>query len=78
MKTYMVVWFNSEGSRPAEVTKRLLSLGFRPVKGSYDYVYEWDQSANVDDLVRFADKVHLTLQGLDVLFRLETVGGSEE
>jgi hypothetical protein len=59
-----------------EVTKRLLSLGFRPVKGNYDYVYEWDKRANVDDLVKFADKVHLTLQGLNVLFRLETVGGA--
>jgi hypothetical protein len=77
MKTYLVVWFRSEGSTPLEVTQRLLSLGFRPVKGNYDYVYEWDKNATVDDLVKFADKVHLTLKGLDVLFRLETVGGSE-
>lgn len=76
MKTYLVMWFSSDGARPMEVTKRLLSLGFRPVKGNYDYVYEWDKRANVDDLVKFADKVHLTLQGLNVLFRLETVGGS--
>lgn len=73
MKTYLVVWFSSESASPMDVTQRLLSLGFKPVKGNYDYVYEWDRKADVEELVRFADKVRLTLQGMNVLFRLETV-----
>lgn len=74
MKTYLVVWFTSDGAKPTEVTKRLLGLGFRPVRGNYDYVYEWDKKARTDDIIRFGDKVQLTLQGLGVTFRLETVG----
>ncbi len=74
MKTYLVVMFNSDGAKPTEVTKRLLGLGFRPVRGNYDYVYEWDKRARTDDVIRFGDKVQLTLQGLGVMFRLETVG----
>ncbi len=74
MKTYLVVMFNSDGAKPTEVTKRLLGLGFRPVKGNYDYVYEWGKNARTDDVIRFGDKVQITLQGLGVMFRLETVG----
>lgn len=78
MKTYLVVWFSSDGAKPTEVTKRLLGLGFRPVKGNYDYVYEWGKNARTDDIIRFGDKVQLTLQGTGTTFRLETVGGREE
>lgn len=73
MRTYLVVWFNSEGGRPQEITERLLSLGFKVMKGNYDYVYEWDRNATIDEILTFGDKVQLTLKGMDVLFKLETV-----
>lgn len=73
MKSYLVVWFNSEGSEPSEVTQRLLSLGFKPIKGNYDYVYEWQGDVSVDEVLSFADKVSLTLEGTNVLFKIETV-----
>ena len=73
MQTYLSIWFHSDGSKPNEITKRLLGLGFRPVKGQYDFVYDWSKNANVDDIIRFADKVHLTLKGTQALFRLETI-----
>lgn len=75
MKSYLMVWFNSEGGRPSEVTQRLMSMGFKPIKGSYDYVYEWDDRVNVDEILRIGDKIQLTLKGLDVMFKLETVDG---
>ena len=73
MKTYLILWFNSDGSKPYEITQRLLGLGFRPVRGNYDYAYEWDKKATMDDIIRFADKVQLTLKGMNVLFRIETL-----
>ena len=75
MKSYLNVWFNSEGGKPSEINQRLLSLGFRPLKGSHDYIYEWSQNADVDEILRFGDKVQMTLQGLSVLFKLETING---
>ncbi|MFQ6054834.1 MAG: hypothetical protein ACE5KE_02940 [Methanosarcinales archaeon] len=75
MKSYLMVWFNSEGGRPSEVTQRLMSMGFKPIKGSYDYVYEWDDNVSVDEILRIGDKIQLTLKGLDVMFKLETVDG---
>ena len=54
MRTYLVVWFNSEGGKPSDITQRLLSMGFIPQEGQYDYVYEWSSEASVDDILHAA------------------------
>ena len=73
MKTYLKVTFNSEGAPPSEVISRLQSLGFKPITGTYDMVYEWDDHATVEDAIWFADKIHATLKGFSVLFQIETI-----
>lgn len=74
MKTYLQIWYNSDGacSPPSEVNSRLMSLGFNLVRGPYDYVYEWENNTSMDDILRLGDKVHLTLSGTGVLFKIET------
>jgi hypothetical protein len=64
--------FNTEGGRPSDIVERLQMIGFRPTTGNYDFVYEWDRNATVEDTIYFADKLHETLKGLGVLFKLET------
>ena len=76
MKSYLMVWFSSEGGRPSEITLRLMSMGFKPIQGAYDYVYEWDSSVDVNEILRFGDRVQMTLAELGVMFRLETVDAS--
>lgn len=74
MKTYLKIMFNSEGSSPSEIKDQLLNLGFKATKGNYDFVYEWkENSANVEELVWFADKVHSTLKNSKVYFTIETI-----
>ena len=73
MKTYLLVWFNSEGAPPSEVNRRLMSLGFEPMQGSYDFVYNWNSSVNIEKVLEFGDKVYLSLQGTGVMFKLETM-----
>ncbi|VVB84993.1 Uncharacterised protein [uncultured archaeon] len=73
MKSYLIVWFNSEGGKPSEINQRLMSLGFKPMQGTHDYVYEWRKDVEVEEILRFGDKVQVTLRGLDVMFKLETV-----
>nr|WP_255678589.1 hypothetical protein [Methanosarcina sp. DH1] len=68
-----MVWFSSEGARPSEVNQRLMSLGFEPVKGSYDFVYNWNSSVSVEKILEFGDKVYLSLQGTGAMFKLETL-----
>lgn len=73
MRSYLIVWFSSEGGKPSEINQRLMSLGFKPMQGTHDFVYEWGKKVDVEEILRFGDKVQMTLQGLDVMFKLETI-----
>ncbi len=73
MKSYLIIWFSSEGGRPSEINQRLMSLGFKPLQGTYDFIYEWRKNVEVEEILHFGDKVQMTLQGLNVMFKLETV-----
>ncbi len=75
MRSYLIVWFNSEGGKPSEINQRLMSLGFKPMQGTHDFVYEWGKNVQVEEILRFGDKVQMTLKGLDVMFKLETING---
>ncbi len=49
-------------------------MGFKATKGNYDFVYEWNkESADVEELVWFADKVHAALKNYNVYFSIETI-----
>ena len=72
MKTYLTIWFSSEGASPFEVVERLRSLGFKPLRGYHDHVYDWGRSVEVDDVLQIANSVHATLKGFQVLYKLET------
>ena len=72
MKTYITVFFSSEGASPSQVVERLQMLGFKPTQGNYDFVYEWGEKASVQDAVWFADKIQTSLEGMHVRFKTET------
>ena len=73
MKSYLSVWFNSDGANPTEITERLMSMGFKPQKGEYDYVYDWEYQPKTEDALDLANKVKATLKGCNVLFKIETL-----
>ena len=73
MKSYLIVWFNSEGGKPSEINQRLMSLGFKPIQGTHDFVYEWRKNVEIEEILRFGDKVQMTLLGMNVMFKLETI-----
>ncbi|TGC09647.1 hypothetical protein [Methanolobus halotolerans] len=77
MKTYLLLWYSSEGAMPSEVHRSLMSLGFKPIQGAYDYVYDWSDNVELDEIVHFSDKVLITLKGMSVMFKTETVNGKE-
>jgi len=47
-------------------------MGFRPVHGNYDHVYDWGKQASIDELIGLADNIHETLNGTGVFFKIET------
>ncbi len=72
MKTFLKVWFSSDGGDPSDITSRLVGMGFKPTTGGYDYVYIWKRMPTIDDLVEFAEQVQQTLKGTGIYFKLET------
>jgi hypothetical protein len=72
LKTYLTIWFSSEGAGPVEVVDRLRSLGFKPMKGYHDHVYEYGKKVDLGDILQLTDKVHSTLKGLNVLYKIES------
>jgi hypothetical protein len=81
--THVQVWFYSEGASPSQVVKKLLALGFKPVKGPYDFVYEHTDEELKEThigtaIVEIADAIHKTLNGFKVLYRLETSESDED
>jgi hypothetical protein len=73
LKTYLMIWFNSEGAEPKIVVETLQELGFKPMRGPYDHVYEWMNEADLDKILQLGNTVHQALKGLKVLYKLETV-----
>lgn len=76
-QTSVQLWFYSEGATPSEVAKKLIALGFKPIKGAYDFVYihtvedmsEADLGAAI---LEISDALHKTLSGFKVLYTLDT------
>jgi len=68
-----MIWFNSEGAEPKKVVERLKSIGFKPMRGPYDHVYEWTKDANLEKILQLGDIVHNALKGLKVIYKLETI-----
>ena len=73
LKTYLMIWFNSEGAKPKTVVDKLQEMGFKPMRGPYDHVYEWTKEADLEKILQLGNTIHKTLKGLKVLYKLETV-----
>ena len=73
MKTYLTIWFSSEGADPSTVAQTLQSMGFKPMKGQHDHVYDWKREATLDDVLQLLNNVHQTLKGIKVLYKIETI-----
>lgn len=69
----MTVWFTTYGAKPSEITRKLERLGFKPVKGNYDYEYEWSKNIDINEILETGDRIQDALKGCNVLFKLETV-----
>ena len=77
MKTYITVFFSTEGAKPSKVLDALNNLGFEPTTGNFDGIYRWDKKATLDEAINLADKVQMALKGMGVVVKLETVAQKE-
>lgn len=72
MKTYLTLWLYSEGAGPTVVVEKLQSMGFKPIQGHHDFVYDWGRNIELEEIFQIGNSVHETLKGLKVLYTLET------
>ena len=75
--TRVSVWFYSEGASPSQVISKLTDLGFKPITGAHDFVYEHsDDNMTEADLgsaiIEISNALHKTLSGFKVLFSLDS------
>jgi len=73
MRTYLTIWFYSEGASPTEVVDRILAMGFKPIRGHYDHLYDWGREPTLEEVLQLGNNLHETLRGLKVMYKLETV-----
>ena len=73
MKTYLTVWLYSEGSGPTTLVEKLHAMGFKPIKGQHDFVYDWGRQVELEEIFQIGNSVHETLRGLKVMYKLETI-----
>jgi hypothetical protein len=48
-------------------------MGFKPIRGRYDHVYNWGRKIDLEEILQIGTAVHETLKGLKVIYKLETV-----
>ena len=75
--TRVSVWFYSEGASPSQVISKLTALGFKPVRGAHDFVYEHDEDDMTEadlgnSIIEISNALHKTLSGFKVLYNLDT------
>ena len=82
-ETRVQVWFYSEGAEPSKIVKKLLALGFKPLKGAHDFVYTHSEEEMSDAdlgtaILEISDALHKALNGFKVLYNLDTQITEEE
>lgn len=55
-----------------KVVERLRGMGFIPMKGQYDHVYDWRGDVGIEEILKLGNTVHNTLRGFKVLYKMET------
>ena len=71
-KTYLVMYFGTDGSKITDVVKKVESLGFRAALGPVDFEYEWNNAPSKEEVFRLGDKLMEILKGTGVIFNLDT------
>jgi len=72
-RTYLVIYFGTNGVRASEIAKKVESLGFETRFGSVDFVYDWkDKKPSKEEVLALADKLAGVLEGSGAVFNLDT------
>jgi len=72
-KTYLIMYFGTQGVKSSDVSERVEDLGFESVIGSVDFVYDWKgKKPSKGEILSLGDKVVEVLDGSGAIFNLDT------
>lgn len=72
-KTYLILYFGTQGKKPTEVSIAIETVGFKANLGAVDYVYNWDEKPSKEQVLELADKVAEVLQESGAVFNIDTL-----
>lgn len=71
-KTFLILYFGTNGRKPTEVEKGLEEIGFKTQFGSVDFVYDWNEEPTKEKVLALADKIAEALKGSGAVFNIDT------
>lgn len=69
MRTYVKIYFSSEGAGPLDIVEDLKKMGFRTEVGDYDFSVGWDNPEQYGVIVK---RLHSILAGSRVRYTIMT------
>jgi hypothetical protein len=69
MRTFLKLYFSSEGAGPLDVVEDLMNMGFRTEVGRYDFSINWETPEKYASIIR---TLHNTLAGTRVRYTIRT------
>ncbi len=73
MRTFLTLFVSSEGSKASAIVDKLGAIGFKPILGTHDFVYNWAITAVTPEaVVELVDRVQDVLKGDQVILHFVT------
>ena len=73
METYIDIYLSTDGEKSSIIHKKLVELGLKPTIGEHDFIYNWKGIVNMEEEIKFIDKIQTSLQGTGALLRFTTI-----
>ncbi|MBD3247613.1 hypothetical protein GF378_03265 [Candidatus Pacearchaeota archaeon] len=77
-KTYLILYFGTDGKKPTDTAQDLENLGFSTEFGSVDFIYSWEEKPSKEQVLGLADKVADALAESGAVFNIDTRKDSNE
>jgi len=73
METYVDIYLHADGTEASIIYKRILALGLKPTFGEHDFIYNWKGIVNIEEELKFIDKIQSELKGTGAILRFITI-----
>jgi hypothetical protein len=73
VRTFLTLFVSSEGAKASEIVDKLGAVGFKPILGTHDFVYDWSITAVTPQaVIELVDRVQGVLKGDQAILHFVT------